>query len=119
MGAATAMEAVVEATAAAVVVAAATAAADTGYDREMSDFSHSRSLIMKKKIFLSGWRLLRGPHAHQTLALIQTSSLPHHRRRFKKPKTQFKNPTPFENKEFICQPPSRIPRARARHTKIL
>ena len=47
MGAATAMEAVVEATAAAVVVAAATAAADTGYDREMSDFSHSRSLIIK------------------------------------------------------------------------
>ena len=47
MGAATAMEAVVEATADAVVVAAATAAADTGYDREMSDFSHSRSLIIK------------------------------------------------------------------------
>jgi len=51
------------------VVAVATAAVDTG--------------ATDTKIPLPD------PPAHQTLALIQTSSLPHHRRRFKNPKAQF------------------------------
>merc|ERR550539_1072192 len=103
------MEVAVEAMAAAVavadmvvvVVAVATAAVDTG--------------ATDTKIPLPD------PPAHQTLALIQTSSLPHPSpKKIQEPKSAVLNPRSahFENEEFICKPPSHILRAHARQ-KIL